>query len=216
MMKNEEILVQLICKGFEGKVGPVGGEDPIITGNEFALTSQGPDAWFKVNEDGSINDTTMNHIKENDYLIYLIFDCGYTKEEAIEISGKINYRDNAIDLLNEEEVNTMFMYFKDDNPKLYQVIKEFVGYMKKSYLEKQPRENKYIGRRVFVGGMTESDFEGCEIEDLEELLSHNGQEATIKNLECDCDGTFQNAYWTVEFDDGFVAEGIHANYLTIL
>ena len=128
MISNGEILALLVAKGFEGEVGPMGGEDPEIEENLIRLTSQSPDTVYRFNDDGSVDEVWEN---PNELHAFLIMDCGETEEEANEFikDGPAHY-DSVMDLLDDGDRTTWFLYFEIDHPELYNIIKQFITLIK--------------------------------------------------------------------------------------
>ena len=138
MISNGEILALLVAKGFEEDVGPMGGEDPEIEENLLRLTSQGPDAVYCFNDDGSVDEVWEDPDEFRDFLIK---DCGETEEDADEIikEGPYHY-DSVMDLLDEDGTRTTwFLYFRSEHPRLYDIIQQFVSLIGK--------ENKSYGKK---------------------------------------------------------------------
>lgn len=131
MINNGEILTLLVAKGFEGDCGPMGGEDPIVKGNEFALTSQGLDSWYRINEDGSVDDITHEKVSYKEFYDFLIHDCGYDDDEAKTTIENPLHFDSVLDLLDDQDYSTWFLYFQTDHPELYQIIELFCNLIKK-------------------------------------------------------------------------------------
>lgn len=126
MISNGEILALLVAKGFEGDVGPMGGEDPEIDENILRLTSQGPDTVYQFNENGSVDEVWEGDREE---FIRGLIDVGFDEEdaEAWYEDGPYHY-DSVMDLLDEDgSRTTWFCYFESEHPQLYNIIKQFVS-----------------------------------------------------------------------------------------
>lgn len=125
---NAMILAQLLAKGFENCVGPCGGEGPVIKpGLDCAylcLTSQGPTTIYQINEDGSVR-SILN--REDWY--FFKYDCGMEDDEIEEMFEHPKEWINVIDLIEDQEDTTWFLYFEYDNPLLYSIIKQYVALM---------------------------------------------------------------------------------------
>lgn len=126
MLSNGELLTQLVAKGFEGEIGPFGGEDPIVNGNELILYSQMPECGYRFKNNGSVE--VFFPDKEAMYRS-LVGDCEYTEEEAKAIVDDPDKYDSVLDLLNNGE-DGWFYYFTTNHPVLYKAIKEFVEFIK--------------------------------------------------------------------------------------
>lgn len=132
MISNGFILALLVAKGFEEDVGPMGGEDPVVikkdNGAELHLTSQGPDTVYKFNDDGSVDEVWDD---DEEGFIRDLVDIGYDEEGAREFykEGPKHY-DSVLDLLDEEERTTWFMYFQQEHSDLYDAINYYLGEMK--------------------------------------------------------------------------------------
>lgn len=137
MISNGEILALLVAKGFEGDVGPMGGEDPEIDGNLLRLTSQSPDSVYRFNDDGSVDEVWEGDREE---VLSGLMDAGFDQEdaEALYEDGPHHY-DSVMDLLDDGgDRTTWFMYFEEEHPQLYNIIKQFVSLIK---IEDDPYEN---------------------------------------------------------------------------
>lgn len=137
MISNGEILALLVAKGFEGDVGPMGGEDPEIDDNLLRLTSQGPDSVYYFNDDGSVDEVFEGPKEE---FIRGLIDVGFDQEdaEAWYEDGPHHY-DSVMDLLDDGgDRTTWFMYFEEEHPQLYNIIKQFCSLIK---IEDDPYEN---------------------------------------------------------------------------
>ena len=121
MISNGNILAILVAKGFEKCVGPFGGEDPIVKGNEIILKSQAPGCGYRFNDDGSID-----CFYPDDYAMYFFLteDGGYSEEEAREYLLHPAHYNSLMELV-EDETDGWFTYFDFHNQALYRVIKEF-------------------------------------------------------------------------------------------
>ena len=119
MLSKGEIIAALVALGFEGDVGPMGGEDPKLDGRDVILFSQCPDVGYHFNDDGSVQvffpdeDATYNSF---------IHDCGFTEDEARDEINDPPFYPSVIDLLESED-DGWFMYFEMDHPKITQAIK---------------------------------------------------------------------------------------------
>ncbi len=132
MLSNGLILALLVAKGFEEDVGPMGGEDPEVikkdNGAELRLTSQGPDTVYKFNDDGSV-DEVFEGTKEK--FIDGLISVGYDEEDAEDVynEGPHHY-DTVLDLLDDQDRSTWFLYFQDEHPDLYDAIDYYLGELK--------------------------------------------------------------------------------------
>lgn len=103
MMNNTpfgEIICSLVSLRFKGDVGPMGGEDPIVNGNELILFSQCPECGYRFNNDGSVDcfypdeDATFNS---------LVHDCGMDEDEAQEIIDNPTHYNSVLDLFDGDD-----------------------------------------------------------------------------------------------------------------
>ena len=125
MISNGEILALLVAKAFEEDVGPFGGEDPIVQEDHIRLTSQGPDSVYRFNDDGSVDEIWEG---DRDEIINQLIDVGFDEEdaEAWYEDGPAHF-DSVMDLLDDGDRSTWFLYFETDHPQLYNIIKQFVS-----------------------------------------------------------------------------------------
>lgn len=128
MISNGLILALLFAKGFEGDVGPFGGEDPVVieneNGAELRLTSQGPDAVYQFNDDGSVDEVWEG---DRDKIISDLIDVGFDQEDAEEWyeNGPQHYS-SVIKLIDDYDRSSWFVYFQEDHPDLYDAITAYV------------------------------------------------------------------------------------------
>ena len=116
-MNKGELLATLVAYGFSGRVGPMGGEDPDLEGNDVILHSQLPDCGYRFNDDGSVDCFYPN---EDAMIHSLIYDMGYTMEEAQEEVYNPAHYDSVLGLFHSDD--GWFEYFIDDNPEIYDAI----------------------------------------------------------------------------------------------
>jgi len=117
-MTKGEIIAALVALGFKGNVGPCGGEDPKLDANEVVLFSQLPECGYRFNDDGSVDCFFPN---EDSMYNSLIYDIGYSEEEAQEEIDNPGHYDSVIDLFGSDD--GWFLYFAQDNPKIVEAIK---------------------------------------------------------------------------------------------
>ena len=118
MLSKGEIIAALVALGFEGDIGPSGGEDPDLDGHDVILYSQMPQCGYQFNDDGSVQSFFPD---EEAMYNSLIQDCGFTEEEAKEIIMNPPFYPSVIDLFRGED--GWFMYFETDHPKITEAIK---------------------------------------------------------------------------------------------
>ena len=111
-MKNKGKLIALvIASGFEGQVGPCGGEDPIVKDNEIILYSQLPECGYRFNNDGSVDCFFPD--KKAMYESF-IHDIGLSEEEAEwEIEHPTHYN-SIFDLLGNGEDGWFYFWDRND------------------------------------------------------------------------------------------------------
>lgn len=61
--KGEQI-AKVFAEAFKGEVGPFGGEDPELHGNELTLSSQMPGEIYRFNDDGSVDFVNVEEVAE--------------------------------------------------------------------------------------------------------------------------------------------------------
>ena len=132
MISNGLILALLVAKGFEEDVGPFGGEDPAVikknNGAELRLTSQGRDSVYQFNDDGSVDEVFEGSKEE---FIDGLMDVGFTEEDAKDVyeEGPHHFK-TVLDLLDDQDRSTWFLYFQEEHPDLYDAINYYLGEMK--------------------------------------------------------------------------------------
>lgn len=136
--QNNFILALLVAKGFESETGPMSGENPLVEEGDdidddaiyLTLSSQCGDTMYRFNLDGSV-DEIWDWYDEDDAVEELV-DVGFEEEDAREYyrEGPYHYK-TVLDLLDECDRTTWFMYFEDEHPELYNMIKTFVDLIRK-------------------------------------------------------------------------------------
>lgn len=126
MISTGEILALLIAKGFEGHVGPCGGRDPNIDGNEMVLYSQLPECGYRFNDDGSVD---CFYPDEDAMYESLVQDCGLEEEDARETVDHPAHYNSVMALLESDD--GWFMYFMYDNPELVIAIQEVLKHQER-------------------------------------------------------------------------------------
>lgn len=118
ILSRGAIIAALVALAFEKDVGPMGGENPILNGNEVTIYSQCPGTVYVFNDDGSVD--TYPEDEDASYKS-LIHDCGFTEEEAREEIDNPPHYDSILDLMDGDD--GWFMYFKEEHPKIIEAIK---------------------------------------------------------------------------------------------
>lgn len=124
IMPKGEIIAALVALRFKGDSGPMGGEDPILKGNEVIIESQCPACGYRFKDDGSIE----SFYPDKEAMYYsLVHDCGFDEEEArAEVEHPPVY-DNFDDLCCGDD--GWFIYFEDEAPGIYKAIKEVLAFI---------------------------------------------------------------------------------------
>lgn len=118
MLSKGEIIAALVALGFKGRVGPFGGEDPKLDGNKLILYSQCPDCGYQFNDDGSID---CFYPDEDATIHSLIYDIGYTMEEAQNIVYEPDHYSTLEKLINSDD--GWFYYFKEEHNSIIEAVK---------------------------------------------------------------------------------------------
>ena len=118
-----EILCSLVSLKFKGEVGPMGGEDPIVNGNELILFSQCPECGYRFNDDGSVDCFYPN---EEASLQSLIHDCGMPEDEAQETIDNPEHYDSVLDLLNDDFDGWFYDFERPDIVEAIKAILEVI------------------------------------------------------------------------------------------
>ena len=162
--KGEEI-AQLIAKAYKGRVGPFGGENPYLDGNEVTLYSQGGHETFRFNEDGSVDNLTdfekiiSDESRWDDYGLE-------SEEEAREYFKEISHFDSVRDLFDSGL--SWFMEVPNEEELLKKIDKILSESLKESVESKVRLENP---RPVSWEEMYLRDVCGGDVDEYNELYA---------------------------------------------
>ena len=120
LSKGEQI-ARLVAKGMGGQSGPFGGNDPDLEGNELTLKSQGYPCTYRFNDDGSVDDISFEGMDEDDITDLFMREYSIDDEEARDYAQNlITHYTSFEDLCSGYD--SWFVYFEEENPKLYKQI----------------------------------------------------------------------------------------------
>ena len=155
--KGEQI-AKVFAEAFKGSVGPFGGEDPELDGNELTLTSQGADEIFRFNDDGSVDFVNVKEVAEywaiEDNLWQELEEDEYEpiqEEYAEEWSKNYSHFATVKDLLNSDLSWFIELDEEDILKKVDNILKEKIedtfikdGLVKEEDVEKLVDTDNYV------------------------------------------------------------------------
>lgn len=110
MLSKGGIIAALVALAFEGDVGPFGGENPYLDGNQVGLYSQMGTTYYTFSDEGGVDIDFDKAAIDN--LAYEGIDC---------YEDIILHWDNIIDFLKSDD--GWFMEFEYEHPKTIEAIK---------------------------------------------------------------------------------------------